>query len=63
MGRRKVKREEELENMVLPAANDVIWRYKRNQAQWLRKNKYLKIQLQERLPIIYLEDQPCLQEV
>jgi len=22
---------------------DVIWRYKRNQAEWLRKNGYLKI--------------------
>jgi hypothetical protein len=63
VGRMKVKGEEELENMVLPAANDVIWRCKRNQAQRLRKNKYLKIQLQERLPIIYLEDQLCLQEV
>jgi hypothetical protein len=49
--------------MVLPATNDVIWRCKRTQAQRLRKNKYLKIQLQERLPIIYLEDQLCLQEV
>ena len=63
MGRRKVRGEDELENMVLPAANDVMWRYKRTQAQWLRKNKYLKIQLPECLPIIYLEDQPCLQEV
>lgn len=101
MGKRKVKSEEELKNMMLPAANDVlgiaekllgfdrilvkcqdgherlcrirgkmkrrawirlrdivlvspwdfqsdkrgdiIWRYKRNQAEWLRRNGYLKI--------------------
>ena len=101
MGKKKVKTEEEIENMVLPVANDVlgiamkmlgfdrilvncqdgherlcrirgklkrrvwirqgdivlispwdfqsdkrgdiIWRYKRNQAEWLRKNGYLKI--------------------
>ena len=101
MGKRKVKSEEELKNMVLPTANDVlgiaekllgfdrilvkcqdgherlcrirgkmkrrawirlrdivlvspwdfqsdkrgdiIWRYKRNQAEWLRRNGYLKI--------------------
>ena len=101
MGKRKVKSEEELKNMVLPVANDVlgiaktmlgfdrilvkcqdgherlcrirgkmkrrawvrlgdivlvspwdfqsdkrgdiIWRYKRNQAEWLRRNGYLKI--------------------
>lgn len=101
VGKRKVKSEEELKNMVLPVANDVlgiakkmlgferilvscqdgkerlcrirgkmkrrawvrvgdivlvspwdfqsdkrgdiIWRYKRNQATWLRRNGYLKI--------------------
>jgi len=101
LGKRKVISEEEIENMVLPSANDVlgiavrmlgfdrilvncqdgherlcrirgklkrrvwirqgdivlvspwdfqsdkrgdiIWRYKRNQAEWLRKNGYLKI--------------------
>ena len=101
MGKRKVKSEEELKNMMLPVANDVlgiaekllgfdrilvkcqdgherlcrirgkmkrrawirlrdivlvspwdfqsdkrgdiIWRYKRNQAEWLRRNGYLKI--------------------
>ena len=101
VGKRKVKSEEELKNMVLPAASDVmgiaekmlgfdrvlvkcqdghdrlcrirgkmkrrmwirlgdivlvspwdfqsdkrgdiIWRYKRNQAEWLRRNGYLKI--------------------
>ena len=101
MGKRKVVSEEELKNMVLPVANDVlgiaktmlgfdrilvkcqdgherlcrirgkmkrrawvrlgdivlvspwdfqsdkrgdiIWRYKRNQAEWLRRNGYLKI--------------------
>jgi len=101
VGKKKVKSEEEIENMVLPVANDVlgiavkmlgfdrimvncqdgherlcrirgklkrrvwirqgdivlvspwdfqtdtrgdiIWRYKRNQAEWLRKNGYLKI--------------------
>ena len=101
MGKRKVKSEEELKNMVLPVANDVlgiaekmlgfdrllvrcqdgherlcrirgkmkrrawirlgdivlvspwdfqsdkrgdiIWRYKRNQAEWLRRKGYLKI--------------------
>ena len=101
MGKRKVKSEEELKNMMLPTANDVlgiaekllgfdrvlvkcqdgherlcrirgkmkrrawirlrdivlvspwdfqsdkrgdiIWRYKRNQAEWLRRNGYLKI--------------------
>ena len=101
MGRRKVKSEEELKNMMLPVANDVlgiaekmlgydrilvkcqdgherlcrirgkmkrrawirlrdivlvspwdfqsdkrgdiIWRYKRNQAEWLRRKGYLKI--------------------
>ena len=101
MGKKKVKSEEELKNIVLPATNDVlgiavkmlgfdrilvkcqdgherlcrirgklkrrvwvrqgdivlvspwdfqsdkrgdiIWRYKRNQAEWLRKNGYLKI--------------------
>ena len=101
MGKRKVKSEEELENMMLPVANDVlgiaekmlggervmvkcqdgkerlcrirgkmkrrawvrrgdivlvspwdfqsdkrgdiIWRYKRNQAEWLRSKGYLKI--------------------
>jgi len=101
LGKRKVKSEEELKNMVLPTANDVlgiaekllgfdrilvkcqdgherlcrirgkmkrrawirlrdivlvspwdfqsdkrgdiIWRYKRNQAEWLRRNGYLKI--------------------
>jgi len=101
LGKRKVKSEEELKNMVLPVANDVlgiaekllgfdrilvkcqdgherlcrirgkmkrrawirlkdivlvspwdfqsdkrgdiIWRYKRNQAEWLRRNGYLKI--------------------
>ena len=101
MGKKKVKSEEELKNMVLPAASDIlgiakkmlgfdrvlvncqdgkerlcrirgkmkrrmwirqgdvvlvspwdfqsdkrgdiIWRYKRNQAEWLRRNGYLKI--------------------
>ena len=100
MGKKKVKSEEELKNMMLPVANDVlgiaekmlggdrvmvkcqdgkerlcrirgkmkrrawvrrgdivlvspwdfqatrgdiIWRYKRNQAEWLRRNGYLKI--------------------
>ena len=101
MGKKKVRSEEELKNMVLPVANDVmgiaekmlgndrvlvkcqdgherlcrirgkmkrrmwirrgdivlvspwdfqsdkrgdiIWRYKRNQAEWLRRNGYLKI--------------------
>jgi len=101
LGKRKVKSEEELKNMMLPVANDVlgiaekllgfdrvmvkcqdgherlcrirgkmkrrawirlrdivlvspwdfqsdkrgdiIWRYKRNQAEWLRRNGYLKI--------------------
>lgn len=101
MGKKKVKSEEEIGNMVLPVANDIlgiavkmmgfdhisvncqdgherlcrirgklkrrvwirqgdivlvspwgfqsdkrgdiIWRYKRNQAEWLRKNGYLKI--------------------
>jgi len=101
VGKKKVKSEEEIENMVLPVANDIlgiavrmlgfdrilvncqdgherlcrirgklkrrvwirhgdivlvspwdfqsdkrgdiIWRYKRNQAEWLRKNGYLKI--------------------
>jgi translation initiation factor 1A len=101
VGKKKIKSEEELENMMLPVANDVlgiaekmlggervmvkcqdgherlcrirgkmkrrawvrrgdivlvspwdfqfeergdiIWRYKRNQAEWLRRNGYLKI--------------------
>jgi len=101
VGKKKVKSEEEIENMMLPVANDIlgiavkmlgfdrilvncqdgherlcrirgkikrrvwirqgdivlispwdfqsdkrgdiIWRYKRNQAEWLRKNGYLKI--------------------
>jgi len=105
VGKKKVKSEEEIENMMLPVANDIlgiavkmlgfdrilvncqdgherlcrirgkikrrvwirqgdivlispwdfqsdkrgdiIWRYKRNQAEWLRKNGYLKIQREE----------------
>lgn len=71
MGKKKIISEEEIKDLVLPVANDVlgiaikllgfdivlvspwdfqsdkrgdiIWRYKRNQAEWLRKKGYLTI--------------------
>jgi len=71
LGKKQIIGEEEIKDLVLPVANDVlciavkllgfnrvlvspwdfqsdkqgdiIWRYKRNQAEWLRKKGYLTI--------------------